>query len=224
MRRDTLHRCCAYTFCFCLLVGLAGPASGQQVLDQSNIATTFSFDAAIVGSQQLAQTFPVTIGGLLSRVDLQVYRSPGTVNDITLRVIPAPGGVPDPDEGDALLTHVIPISSVPEFASPPAGTLTPISIDLTAHGLNVSPGQGLAISLVRPGAGSPPWALWRTNANVYTNGVGFVRNNSTAPWAPLQSGTTDMGFQTFITIPEPASATATLGLAVLAIGRRRGRR
>jgi len=74
-----------------LAVGLgvscvATPTSATPVLDQSNAYDPGFTGSAVVTAHSLAQTFTVGLSGLLRRVDLQLYKSTGTVGDLTFDI------------------------------------------------------------------------------------------------------------------------------------------
>ena len=52
----------------------AGRAHAGGVLDQSNVVSTFTFDAAVVSEVSRGQTFTVGLAGELSQVNLEIYK------------------------------------------------------------------------------------------------------------------------------------------------------
>ncbi|MEM6750636.1 MAG: PEP-CTERM sorting domain-containing protein [Planctomycetota bacterium] len=206
-----------------LALTLAAPgASAQLVLDQENDAFAAPSPSGELGGpaidsfQTPLQTFTVGVGGLLAEVEVQAQKSdaPSTPDgDLVLTILGTTGGVPDfaQDMGSANL----PAASIPDFSS---FASAPFAVfDVTGLGINVAPGDVLAIALSYPvGAGS--YFIFDSEVDSYAGGTSFVSNlalNSFFTTSPR-----DLGFRTRVLVPEPASA-ALLGLGSLLVARRR---
>jgi hypothetical protein len=202
-----------------LWIFLTNPARAELILDQSNVGSSPTFDAAIVPPQSWAQTFTVGVEGTLARIDLQIYKHTGATEDLLFMVRSTTGGVPNPDDAQSLFGMVIPLSAIPTFDSP--FMMVPLtSLDVSAAQIAVAPGDVLAISLSRAGLGGPPWALWRQTLPVYDRGDPFYRLGTSGPWS-RQPGY-DSGFQTYVSaIPEPSSLSLCLlgGICLCYLGR-----
>jgi hypothetical protein len=175
---------------------ITGPAGADVVLDQSNVVPAGSTaDLAIVTVQSLAGTFTVGVDGVLAQVDLQIYKNTGTTGDLVFTIRPTNDGVPDPDDALVLLALVISLDDMPTIDDP-FQEVPLTSIDVSAAGIIVASGDVLALSLSREGAGSPPWATWRHNGDVYDGGSSFKRADSTQDWTPIPD--LYAGFQTWV--------------------------
>ena len=218
-----LARCRALpAIILCLLA--AGQSRAGGVLDQSNVVNTFTFDAGVVGAVSRGQTFTVGIAGLLSEINLEIYKSTNTVIDPTFNIEGTTGGAPD--DTKVLYSTTIPLSSIPTFDTPPTGTVPMTSIDVSGANIIVTPGEVLALTLSRVGSiGQPPWLLWRQGIGGYTGGNSYDSIPPGAPWtvdSPYEGG-----FQTFVstTVPEPSTAIlAVIGLGCCAIFTRKAKR
>ena len=169
------------------------PVPSAPLLDQSNITfLTFGGDgapgSAVSPFQTVAQTFTVGISGLLSRIDLGIYREAAATGDVTLDILPF-SAFPAYDLGSSLFTTVLPITSIPLLTT----TLT--SVDVTAANLSVTTGDQLAIVLRRP-AGTA-WVVWQDSdfAFPYQGGSFFVHHPGFVEW---MSVTGDHRFQTWV--------------------------
>jgi hypothetical protein len=191
-----------------LCIGMSRAAPGHQ-LDQSNVYSSASFDAAVWQGGQRAQTFTVGRTGLLTGIDLQILRSPEATHDFTLSLRTTTGGIPNSNDASTLFESIIPMSIVPGY--PPGPQSVPLTHLSVTPPIAVKAGDVLALSLSRDGRGSPPWGLWRHGTAKYTGGTIYHRPSSSDSWI-LATGY-DAGFRTYVTIPEPA----TLVLFALAI-------
>jgi hypothetical protein len=185
----------------------AGRAHAGGVLDQSNVVSTFTFDAAVVSEVSRGQTFTVGLAGLLSQVNLEIYQSTGTTVDPTFEVLGTTGGVPDNTK--VLYQTTIPLSDIPIFDTPPSGAVPFTSVDVSSAGIIVTPGEVLALTLSRNAPGNPPWLLWRQGVGGYSGGNSYDSIPPGSPWTiddPYEGG-----FQTFVaSVPEPSSIVLVL--------------
>jgi PEP-CTERM motif len=184
------------------------------VLDQQLNPASYPPDdlvsAGFGGTQNLAQTFTVGITGTLSEVDVSVERfafNPPT-GTLYLQIRTTTGGVPAADPSFVLQ------ASVPESALPIAGNYGFVPFDVSSAGLQVTPGEQLAIVLLAPNFANP--VSWiGVQGDFYPAGGAFVEQEPDFGWISSGSGI-DYGFQTFVaTVPEP-STLSMAGLACLA--------
>jgi hypothetical protein len=210
-----------------LVIGLAGEANAGAVLDQSFVRSTFSADYTIYSQASISQTFTVGLGGLLSQVDLQIYKTTGATGDLTFEILATSGGVPVPDSTSPLFQTVITLSSLPTIDDPNLNVpLT--SVDVSSAGISVTPGEVLGLALRSPkGSGSPPWTPWRSGPDQYSPGAEYIEQNGATTWSPLLfiGQGQDGGFQTWVSsVPEPSSIAlllpGLLGLAICLFRRR----
>jgi len=208
-------RILAFTAIFLWAVAVA-EANAGGMLDQSNVVSTFTFDAAVVSEVSRGQTFTVGLAGVLSEVDLEIYKSTNTVVDPTFEIVGTTGGVPD--DTKLLYQTTIPLSSIPTFDTPPTGAFTLTPVDVSSADIVVTPGEVLAVTLSRNAPGNPPWLLWRQGIGGYTRGDSYDSIPPGAPWtidSPYEGG-----FQTFVSsaVPEPSAVVLVLiGLSSLAV-------
>lgn len=211
---------------------LLSPAGRAATLDQSHVIQPDPNVAGYAGVNEAgdrAQTFTVGLGGRLDRVDLQVFRDPAAPAQVPLRVEirSTSSGVPAPDDAPLLASGVLAPESVPikNNAVPQPVVLT--AVDLSASNLVVSPGDVLAIVL-RSSAPSGTlgygWQFQPVAGGGYGAGISFERVR------PVDGDTfrarhpeTDLGFQTYVTVPEPAAGALLLVLVMATVGRRRRR-
>jgi len=210
-----------------LAIGLAGQVRAGSVLDQSFVRSTFAADYTIYSQASISQTFTVGLSGLLSQVDLQIYKNTGATGDLTFEILATSGGVPVPDSNPPLFQTVISLSSLPTIDDPNLNVpLT--SVDVSSGGINVTPGEVLALALRSPnGSGVPPWTVWRSGPDQYPRGAEYIEQNQATVWSPLTFAGQgqDGGFQTWVgtAVPEPSSIVLLVpGLLAIAIRWRKG--
>ena len=92
-----------------------------------------------------------------------------------------------------MTTGFRPCAVIPTFDNPPSGTVPFTSVDVSSSGIVVTPGEVLAIALFDPGAGTPPWTVWRMGQNSYSRGTAFGSPDTGASWGSLLGGTEDGG-------------------------------
>ena len=225
MRPQLLSSCRALVAALSFAVFAATPSWGLPILDQTNLILPTMGSAAVVTSQSLAQSFTVGIDGRLSQIDVQLWKTEGaTGDDVLFRLLQTlPDGSPDTVSAP-LYETVIPLDDIAEDVTlPPTPPIQ--SIDVATAGVFVSPGDVLAFSLSRDDVGAPPWVVWAVaGVDVYHDGRAFdSATGPDGPWEPFPGNPLrDLGFQTYVTIPEPASLLTMLsGAMVVAGGRRR---
>jgi hypothetical protein len=186
------------------------------LLDQSVIPPSPPLNGFLAeDGQTLAQTFTVGLPGLLSAIELDLaccLDRDGIVTFpadlvIEIRTTLADGS----PSGDVLVTTTARAESLS------AGFFTFERISLSSAGLEVSPGQMLAIVLssTAPAMGLfNPYAWALDTSGQYNRGSAYVKHAD----GFVGAGDLDFGFKTYV--PEPANlALMTLGLAAMA-GRR----
>jgi hypothetical protein len=196
-----------------LVISLAGTANAGSLLDQSFVRSTFSADYTIYSLASISQTFTVGLAGLLSQVDLQIYKNTGATGDLTFEILATSGGVPVPDSTPPLFQTVIPLSSLPTIDDPNLNVhLT--SVEVSSAGIIVTPGEVLGLALRSPhSSGSPPWTAWRSGPDQYPRGAEYIEQNNATSWSPLlfAGQGQDGGFQTWVaSVPEPSSIVLLL--------------
>lgn len=175
------------------------PPDGATELDQENVACLVPCNSgpAVVGVTAVAQTFTVGTSGTLSRIEIGLYRSPGTLVDVVLDILPA-GTLATFNLGASLFRTTIPVGNLPECSPQTICSTALVSVDLPPGGLTVSAGDQLAIVLTRPaGQGAPPWVIWQLTGPVYGLGAAFVSYPFGTPWR-LEPAITDLRFRTWI--------------------------
>jgi len=179
-----------------LAIALPLSAAGADVVeDQNGLATQFFAGIAVVSVQSTAQVVTTGIAGTLDSVDMQIWKSPGTVNDVTIRILSVTDGVPDPVSTGTLHTTTIDIDDLPAFDGiPPADQLPLTNVDVSDGDLEFEVGDQFAVAAFREGPGAPPWVLWGRGSPAYPSGDGFVSNDQET-WN-MEPG--PYGFRTFV--------------------------
>lgn len=206
-----------------ILVMLSGISSiARAGLDQAYSpnggAGQGSFGSAIATGATRAQTFTVGTSGLLTEVDVALWRFNGTAGDLTVDIRSTSGGVPNA----TLVTRTVPYSSI---AAQQPGVLTPpwLPIDFSSAPLPVNSGDALAIVLhVDSGNAAYNWfgdTITSVGHDPYAGGAALSFNGTWGPAIPATSG--DFGFKTFVTVPEPGTVVWMGGTLVLLNRRRR---
>lgn len=133
---------------------------------------------------QLAQTFTVGVTGRLVALDLIAG---GADSDLIVRIMPAPGGVIDPDVANAgFSTRIL------AFQVQPPGF--GMFLTLSGGGLAVTAGDELAITLEHPdGAG-----MCLESSAAYGGGHSYERDNENVPAWTERSGGGDLFFATYV--------------------------
>lgn len=176
-------------------------------LDQAFVPT--GTGGSILGGEGLihAQTFNSGISGQLRQIDVFVHTFNGVPpDDLRVRILGiSPSGKPDIDDEIARVV-LLPV----QVASEP-GTF--LSIDLRAFDIQVEVGTSLAIALDTGSVLRPGYSWLARGDNPYKGGNLFISHNSGATF--LASGQTpgvgDVGFRTFVGVPEPGTLALLLG-------------
>jgi hypothetical protein len=207
------------------------PAGRAATLDQSHVIQPDPTTAAyghVNEAGDRAQTFTVGLGGRLDRLDLQVFRAQTEPLLVPLRVEirGTSGGVPLPDDAPVLASAALAPESVPYWNNGVSQPVVLTPVDLSASNLVVSPGDVLAIVLrssAPAGSLAYAWQFQPTPGGGYAAGTPFSRERPVdGETFRAEHAQTDRGFQTYVTVPEPAAAALLLLLVVPAIvGRRR---
>lgn len=175
----------AITFSLAVVVSTASDSAAAAVLDQDNAGPS-SGAGAVANDRTQSQTLTVGTTGMLTQVNVLIYKNSNTFEDITLSVRSTTGGVPD-----ALLTS----ASLPASAIGTANTLA--AFDVSAAGLSFNAGDVIAIELTSLADNVAPFDeryAWRWyNDDPYAGGQRFTSG--------VASSNFDFAFQTFV---EPA--------------------
>ncbi|HEX6961299.1 MAG TPA: PEP-CTERM sorting domain-containing protein, partial [Lacipirellula sp.] len=153
-------------------------------------------------SNHIAQTFTSGAAGLLSRIDLQLYRYPEASAPPTVQIRSTTGGVPDAGPDAVLFETTVDVSSLP-FAPGFDEYVEPTSFDVSSAGIMVDSGDVLAISFQGGSFGYPDWTLWSGNygTDTYDAGSRFHRTSSSQPWNPAGD---ELSFRTWVDLnPAP---------------------
>ena len=180
----------------------AAPVAGSIVRDQH--LEPSSGWSRTTSSRDIAQSFPVTIGGFLDRVDIYVNHQASVNGNMFWDIRRLSGGAPIANDGAALASGSIPIASLPDYFSP-----TPVQLDVSASNIRVRPGDTLAIVI----QGSDGGAYWLSHY-AGNPGVKFERFGA-GPWeADSFSPERARSFSTYVRIiPEPSGLYLAMLLA-----------
>jgi hypothetical protein len=160
-----------------------GDISGT--LDQScPIVTATTVIGGPGGYTEVAQTFTVGLEGKLSCVTLNGLALRDGSNPVYVSIRPVVSGVPDDDDDNILATATVPNSSLP---TTPYGSVT---VDFTAHDIQVEEGDVLAWSLDSNGNEMNTRQSTSSQPDQYTGGRLFKRT-STYSFASFATSTSD---------------------------------
>jgi VCBS repeat-containing protein len=181
----------------------------DQMYDPTGRTTFVSAGLGSISTdQQRAQTFTVGRTGVLSEVDVYVFRFFNTDHgDLTLDLRALqPDGRPTSNAGGELLSVTIPATSVP------VQTYGFVPFDLSAFDFHVTQGDRLAIVLhVAPDPLGDVTYQWDGSTNnPYANGAVWERDLSNHDWAADPGTDVDFGFRTWVDAPPQAAPVVTL--------------
>jgi len=178
------------------ILALCSCASADVVEDQDGLATQLFSGIAVVTVQTLGTVVTTGIDGTLDSVDLQIWKSPGAVNDVTVYIVTTTGGMPDPISTGGLFKATIPVEELPTFDGiPPADQLPLTNVNVSEGALEFNVGDQFAVVALREGAGAPPWVLWGRGTPAYGGGSGWISPNFGETWG--QEGGS-FGFRTWV--------------------------
>ncbi len=201
-------------------------ARADLVLDQ--VADAFGTSDPNLGlggpsideAQTAFQTFTVGIGGILAAVDVQVQHGPeGVPNsdlELTMRRALVNG---EPDRTQDLGSVSLTPSQIPVFDNFASGPYT--TFDVRGLNITVLPGEVLAFELSSSTTFNRSYFIYDSQTDIYAGGKEFI-------FGPLDGAffsnpIRDLGFRTFVAVPEP-SMVAFLGLAGLLVASSRFKR
>jgi hypothetical protein len=158
--------------------------------------------------KEAAQTFTVGVAGLLSKVDVALYRSSDFSASVDFDIARVSSGVPDFSASGRLATRQISSSIIPVWsAGAPIKQFT--ELDFSSDHLAVVPGDNLAI-ILRWGFFGPQFIGWWTNTNgqpSYAGGSYFQYDVVLQTSVDLGQSTLDGQFRTYVNpVPEPHGA------------------
>lgn len=205
----------AFVFSLSVSPALAGPI----VLDQSYdaVASGSGGGSSIDLGQSVAQTFTVGIGGTLAQLDLQVQMESGTTGDLIINFL-AVDNTGLPDIGQSLGSLRFNAGLVPPND---ASNVVYTSFDVSPLNLAVAPGDVLAFEMAYDTNDGGGYIPFQPDAPPYYAGGGTSSRFNPNPYTSLDLDD-DVGFQTYVEVPEPGSL-ALLGLGGLLIAWRRQR-
>lgn len=204
---------------------MAASAEAGLILDQqSNMADNSS---VLTSDDEAAQTFTAGVAGILGRVDIQIAKNGQlTTQPLLFDVRTTVAGLPGEDDNNVLVSRSILAADIPDtstFLLPPGSDF--VSIDVSAAGIVVVPGEMLAITLrTDESRGAYYWNV-KARGDPYAGGASFFRvapvpPTFAGPWQPNGGTDSDQVFETLVdvtgyaTAPEPGSLTLlALGLA-----------
>lgn len=209
-----------------LLAVLALPtnsATATLVLDQELDAFANSTDPTqplegpnIDAGQFPLQTFTVSVGGILTAIDVQVQQSTGdmpTENVVLTLRNTLPSGVPDRTQD--LGSVSLPVGSISPFTSFNSGPFA--TFDVSGLNISVSPGEVLAFELSSSTPDTNSYFVYDSQSDIYAGGAEYIFDPDDSSFFSVSR---DLGFRTFVAIPEP-SALLCVGIVATAITCRR---
>ena len=174
---------------------------------------------SIEASQSALQTFTVGIGGTLDAIDVQVQHGgkgiPTSALVLTMRPT-LPNG--DPDRTHDFGSVSLPASSIPEFNDFTSASFT--SFDVSGLNINVLPGDQLSFELSST-TSLRNYFVFESQSDIYVGGNEFLFSPADGAFFEVNR---DLGFRTFVTVPEPASSSFIGFAGVLAVINHRPRR
>ena len=201
-------------------VSATSPAWGVPILDQINGPAVPGFGGpALVDVQHIGQSVTVGSAGLLALIDVQIYKSTGTVGDVTLAIRELSGV----NLGTVLFSTIISLAAIPTHDSTDTEMIPWTQIDITSGGLFFGAGDVFAIELVRNEAlVGPPWVVWSALPG-YAGGRNYLNG------APGNFSGADQSFRSWMdanplpaAVPEPGTlGLLSAGLLGLAFARRK---
>jgi hypothetical protein len=204
-----------------ILLLAPAPSRAAAILDQSFDPGTPSAFAAVFGPtsgfgaifQDVAQTFTVGVSGQLTQIDILMTTRGTPPGDLILDVRSTTAGVPNEDDGSVLGSIVVPAATLP-----PASF---VSFDLSGAGIQLAAGDVVAFVLrSRDSTLGDDYWIGGGDPGGYAAGDAFLRQNgSPGTWQPWDGSTNviDLGFKTYMLVPEPGTGVLlALGLVGLA--------
>jgi hypothetical protein len=192
-----------------------------DVLDQSNVVApgTTSIDSLLVGETGASgQAVRAGITGILSRVELGVFRNHDVASPIMVDIVRTQNGQPSFAAGDRLATRTITQGQIPlltSFAQFNAPAYT-VSVDFSASGLTFNNGDLFGIVLRSNAREFFDYSWWVAHfpVNTYPAGASFSFQYATS--LVLPHGGIDTQFATYVLVPEP-SALLLLGIGAISL-------
>jgi hypothetical protein len=157
---------------------------------------------------------------VLSQVDFQAGKLSATSSAIIFEIRHVDSnGFPLGDSSPVALSKTIAVSNVPSFINVTCGQFTSVAVSSAA--IHVNCGDVLALVLRSPASDSLNGYGWFQAFANFPGGNAFYRFNGL--WVDLHSSS-NLGFRTFVTVPEPAREML-LAIALLStlVRRRFGR-
>ena len=202
---------------FVLFGGAMAPIAmaSVSVVDQSYVPSlgsgTGNLSAgfgSINPSQERAQSFTVGLSGDLVRVEVYIHRFSGTSGNLVADIRPVDAsGHPT---NTSLANAVVAGTDIPTFPDP----VVFFPLDFSGTPIAVHAGDHLAVAL-HGTAGDITFTWIGDTPGAYTGGAGQERVIGNHSWISEFSGTEDLGFRTFVNIPEPAAGVLALFFLVI---------
>ena len=183
-----------------LTLGVSAAGTAAPILDQEQPA--ISVGSPLNQGNIHWQTFTAGITGRLDSVVINLWKfcdpGPCTVDDITVALVEAPGGVPG---STALASAVIPVASVADASAP-------VPVDFSHTGLYVEAGTSYAIRVTGGGGGNGFDATilgYQHDGTAYAAGKFLIDMNACDGIDPSESlylpQGADIQFSTFVSEP-----------------------
>ena len=161
-------------------------------------------------SQYVLQTFTAAVGGTLDAIDVQVQHGPeGTPTNALVLTIRNTLSNGEPDRTQELGSVSLPASSFPVFNNFTSGPFT--SFDVRELDIRVNSGDVLAIELSSATNFQNSYFIFESQTDIYAGGGAFIFSPADGAFFGLNR---DVGFRTFVAIPEPAPGMF-IGLTIL---------
>lgn len=161
--------------------------SNGGIVDQTYAVASGAGGLEVTQAQPTTQTFTVGVTGQLVRIDIpEVKQYDCTpVEDLRIKLVATSGGAPTTT---VLATVSLEPSEVPPFTGP----FGEVHLDLSAYGIQVTPGDVLGIRVETDAPSSGCNYAWNGDApGTYAGGATFI-GSSTTP------GVRDMSFRTLV--------------------------
>lgn len=169
-----------------LILFLASSTFAVPMIDQAHDITQSVGGILVYAGNTPAQTFTAGASGLLSQVDVRLRKESGDIGDLALELWPVVGAGP---------AGSTPLFSVPiDTGQVPFGSADYVSVDVSAGGLALQPGEEYAIAVRGTTGLDDPNAIWDRGNPDYLGGGKFSRFGS---WE-IESATSDYGFRTWV--------------------------
>ena len=192
-----------------------------DVLDQSNVVApaTTGTDALVVDERFApGQTVRAGITGILSRVELGVFRGTNVASPMNVDIVRAQNGQPSFAAADRLATRTLTQGQIPlltTFVQITAPAYT-ISVDFSGSNLTFNEGDFFGIVLRSNAQEFFSYSWWVATYPVDTYAAGASFSFQYFNSSVLTHGGIDTQFATYVVVPEP-STLLLLGIGAISL-------